>query len=70
MKLSLKALRVNAGFSQKTASKKLGISNKTLCYWENGKSVPNVTQVDELCSLYNVTYDDINFLPTNPTSSD
>lgn len=67
MKLSLKASRVNAGYSQKTASKKLGISNKTLSAWENGKSVPNVTQVNELCSLYNVSYDDIIFLPKNPT---
>lgn len=61
MKLTLKAIRVNAGYSQKKASAKLKISNKTLSSWENGKSVPNVTQVNELCSLYNVSYDDINF---------
>lgn len=64
-KLTLKAIRVNAGYTQKQASKELKISNKTLCAWENGRSVPNVRQVENLCNLYRVTYDDINFLTTN-----
>ena len=39
-KVSLEAARVNAKYSQKEAAKLLGISNKTLCKWENGKSFP------------------------------
>ena len=66
MKLSLKAVRVNAGYSQKQASKKLGISNKTLCSWENGRSMPNAQHIEKLCELYNVNYDNVNFLPNNP----
>jgi DNA-binding XRE family transcriptional regulator len=66
MKLSLKAARVNAGYSQKQASKELKISNKTLCSWENGRSVPNAHYVGKLCDLYGVSYDNLNFLPTNP----
>lgn len=62
-KMSLKAARVNAGYSQKEAANKLGVSNGTLCNWENGKSFPNVEQVDRICKLYGLTYDDIIFLP-------
>ena len=62
-KITLEAARVNAGFSQKEAAKKLEISNKTLCSWECGKSYPNADKISEICSLYEIPYDCINFLP-------
>ncbi len=62
-KMTLKAARVNAGYSQKQVATLLKISNRTVCAWENGKSVPNLKRVAELCALYNVAYDDVNFLP-------
>ena len=66
MKITLKAARVNAGYSQKEAAKILGISNTTLCNWENGTSFPNVQQIEKICELYGVSYDDLIFLPSNP----
>lgn len=60
-KMTLKAARVNAGFTQKEAAKMLGISNKTLWSWENGKSAPKATQTDGICKLYGVSYDNLNF---------
>ena len=63
MKLTLKAARVNAGYSQQGAAVELDISNKTLCKWENGVSYPDVPQIDKLCALYGVAYDDIDFYP-------
>ena len=60
-KFSLKAARVNAGFSQKEAAKILDISNKTLCSWENGKTYPDQPMIEKLCVLYGVTYDMIDF---------
>lgn len=69
-KVNLKAARVNAGFTQKEAAEKLNVSNATLCNWENGTSYPNIQQVESLCDLYGLTYDDINFLPTNPIKTD
>lgn len=65
IKLSLKGARVNAGYSQKDAAEKLGVSNATLCSWENGESFPNVKYVDKICELYGVSYDDISFLPND-----
>ena len=66
LKLTLKAARVNTGYTQKEAAEKLGISNATLCNWEKGLSMPNIQQVQRICELYGVTYDNLIFLPDNP----
>lgn len=60
-KMTLKAARINAGYSQKSAAAKLGVSNSTLGRWENRLSFPNAEKIDALCSLYGLTYDDIIF---------
>lgn len=64
-KITLKAARVNMGMTQKEAAEKLNISNKTLCNWENGVSVPKADKIDTICGLYNVSYDNLIFLPNN-----
>lgn len=66
MKITLKAARVNAGLTQKEAAEKLGVSNVTVCNWENGLSVPNIQQVLKICELYKVDLDNLIFLPGNP----
>lgn len=68
--ISLAAARVNRGLSQKEAAQKLKISNKTLCSWEKGHSMPNAKQVIDITTLYGIGYDNINFLPNNPLKSD
>lgn len=60
-KVTLEAARVNVGLTQKEAAKKLGISNKTLWSWEKGLSAPKATQTEDICKLYNVPYDHLNF---------
>lgn len=65
-KFTLKAARVNAGFTQKEAAKKLGVSNKTLSSWENMLALPKADKIDAICELYDVTYDTIIFLKSNP----
>jgi DNA-binding XRE family transcriptional regulator len=62
-KITLEAARVNAGLDQKSAAKALGVSNKTLCNWENYITFPNAVQVTKICELYGAPYDIINFLP-------
>jgi len=65
MAITLRALRVNAGFDQKAAAKILGVSPETLGSWEAGKTFPNVPQITKIEELYSVSYSDINFLPQN-----
>lgn len=63
LKITLKAARLNAGYSQKAAADELHISNKTLCAYENGKSFPKQPIIEKMCELYGVPYDAINFAP-------
>lgn len=63
IRLTLKAARVNVNLSQKEAAKALNISNKTLCKWEKGLSVPKADKIDPICELYKVPYDNLIFLP-------
>ena len=60
-KITLKAARVNACLTQKEAAKKLGISNKTLWSWEKGLSAPKATQTIDICKLYGIDYNNLNF---------
>ena len=65
VKISLRAARVNAGYSQKEAADLLGVSNKTLGNWEKGVTFPPVDKIPAICDLYGVSYDNLNFLPTD-----
>lgn len=64
-KITLAAARVNAGLDQKTAAKKLKVSNKTLGNWENGISAPRADKIDAICKLYCIAYDNIIFFNAN-----
>lgn len=65
VKISIRAARVNAGFSQKEAADRLGVCNKTLGNWEKGVTFPPADKILAICGLYGVSYDHLNFLPTD-----
>lgn len=56
-KITLKAARVNAGFTQERAAELLGISVSTLKNWEYGKTFPTKPMIDKICELYGISYD-------------
>lgn len=62
MKMTLKALRVNANYTQEVAAEKIGVSQKTLSNWENGTTFPDQRQIEKICEVYGVSYDCINFV--------
>ena len=62
MKMTLKALRVNANYTQEVAADKIGVSQKTLSNWENGTTFPDQRQIEKICEVYGVSYDCINFV--------
>lgn len=64
-KMTLKAARVNVGLTQADVAKALNVNVKTVCSWETGKSFPSVDRLEEICALYNCSYDDLNFLPND-----
>lgn len=62
MKISLKALRVNAEMTQEAAAEKLGVTTKTLQNWESYTTFPTVLQLVKVCDAYGCEMSDI-FLP-------
>lgn len=63
MKLSLKAARVNAGMTQEKAASLLNVTRDTIGNWERGKSFPDALQIKKIEAAYNISYDNIIFLP-------
>jgi transcriptional regulator with XRE-family HTH domain len=59
--ITLKAARVNTGLTQAAVAEKLKISVGTLKNWESGKTFPKQPQIEALCELYGVTYDNLFF---------
>jgi transcriptional regulator with XRE-family HTH domain len=70
LKITLEAARVNAGYTQKESAKLLRISNKTLQNWESGRSFPDADKIAKICELYDIPYDNINFLPNCSLKAD
>lgn len=62
-KITLSAARKNVGLTQIEAAKRLGIATSTLRSWEQGITYPGQPYIEKLCTLYNLKYDYINFLP-------
>ena len=60
IKISLEAARVNAGYSQKNAAKKLKVNPATLSNWEHGITIPSWDKVRKMEKLYNMSSDFFN----------
>lgn len=67
MQITLKAARVNAGYTQKQAAALLGVDNMTLSNWEKGKTFPTTERANALCKLYGRKFDEINFFKSEST---
>lgn len=63
--LTLRAIRINKGWSLEEASIKIGVSKDTLSNWERGETYPNVPQIKRIEEVYNIPYNSINFLLNN-----
>ena len=61
LQLTLAAARVNCGLNQHEAAKAIGVSVASLKNWEAGKTYPKQPQIDKLCKVYGVAYDNIFF---------
>lgn len=67
-KISLKAARVNAGYSQAAAAKLLNVGKQTLSNWETGRTKINAAAFTKACGIYEISPADI-FLPYCLTES-
>ena len=65
MAITLKAARVNKGYTQREAAAIIEVTEDTISDWERGKSFPNVPQLKKIEEVYGVTYNDLIFLHDN-----
>ena len=63
--LTLRAVRINKGWSLEEASVKIGVSKDTLSNWERGETYPNIPQLERILDVYSIKYESINFLLDN-----
>lgn len=62
MAITLKAARINKGYGQDEAAKLIGVSSDTLSNWERGITFPDVPKIRKIEIVYDIKYDNINFL--------
>ncbi|MBM7320258.1 helix-turn-helix transcriptional regulator [Streptococcus suis] len=56
-------LRTREDLTQKEAGKLVGVTGDTWANWENHKTFPDVQKIVEIEKAFDVSYDDIKFLP-------
>lgn len=64
MKNKIKKLRTDAGISQDTLAKELGVSKSCICAWENGQRTPGMDKLLKYIELFKLDsdyFDDFDF---------
>lgn len=58
---NLQRIRREMGLSQKQLAEKLSTTVKTISHWETGYSEPSLSQLTDLLSILETTFDDLMF---------
>ena len=53
----LRAARAAARLNQRSVARVFGVTLNTIANWENGRSVPSITRIGRLATLYRVSTD-------------
>lgn len=69
MKMTLKAIRINNGWTKQETAEKYGVSVDTLYNYETYKTYPDVPIINNIMKVTGMSYDDIIFLPPNYAKS-
>ena len=59
MAITLRAARINAGYTQEMAAKEIGVKSGTIANYENFKTYPPIDKAQDLAALYGLTVNDI-----------
>ncbi len=60
--MTLRAARINKGYTLKKAAELIGVNPDTLSRWERCESYPTVPQIVAIEKVYEISYNMINFL--------
>lgn len=53
IKITLPAVRVNAGLTQEQVAEAIGRDRATVCNWESYKTSPSIEQLKKYCEICN-----------------
>jgi len=67
--MTLKAIRINNGWTKQETAEKYGVSIDTLYNYEAGKTYPDVPIINNILNATGMNYDDIIFLPIDYAKS-
>lgn len=56
---NIKYERKARGLSQERLAEKIGVSRQTIVNWENGKGTPMLENIEEMCKVFNVSYEEL-----------
>ena len=56
--LAIKILRKRFSLTQSELAEKVGVSNHAVSKWENGVNQPDISTLQTLCKLFDLTMDD------------
>lgn len=51
-------LRIENNMTQEALATKLGVSNRTVSRWENGKNMPDLSLFEPICQLFNISLEE------------
>ena len=55
----LKYLRTKVGLTQKDFADKLGVSQSSINYWENGQRIPSIEAAAKIANFFNITIESL-----------
>lgn len=55
----IREMRVKHGYSQDCLAELLGVSHQAVSRWENGLTAPTVDNIAELCSLFDISFEQL-----------
>jgi AbrB family looped-hinge helix DNA binding protein len=57
--MNLKKLRKSRRYTQEEIAYKIGVSRQAVAKWENGETIPDISNCSALAELYGITLDDL-----------
>lgn len=55
----IKKIRKENNLTQKEFADKLGVTYQAVSKWENGKNMPDITLIKEICNIFNIEIDEL-----------
>ena len=54
----IKSIRLDNNLTQKEFADKLGVTYQAVSKWENGKNIPDIAILKQICDEYNIDTDE------------